>query len=89
MAHLQTLDGQPLSWPELLRRNAEWHATHDRHGNVLALPAEERWLPVRGCYNCRSGLHGVCNGTRPRNQDDRRPVVCECHAREHSAEVPL
>jgi len=69
MAQLQTLDGQPLSWDELLRRNAEWHATHDRHGGLL---------PDYGCAVCTHSHHAQCTG---RSADGE----CACALRGHAA----
>lgn len=38
MTRLVDLQGEPLSWAELHRRNAEYWATHDRYGALLDPP---------------------------------------------------
>jgi hypothetical protein len=47
----------PLSWEAVMRRNAEWHSTHDREGNLTVPPVAP--FPCWGCANRR---HGRCNG---------------------------
>lgn len=38
MTRLVDLQGEPLPWPELHRRNAQYWATHDRSGELVPGP---------------------------------------------------
>jgi len=47
MPILTDLQGDAISWEEIKRRNAEWHATHDRHGGPLpVMEAVDRVLQL-------------------------------------------
>lgn len=66
MPHLTDLAGNPMTWEELLRRNAEWHDAHDRQVTVP---------PPVPCFRCRRRKHGECTG---RARVDGIDVLCEC-----------
>lgn len=71
MATLTDLLGNPISWPELLRRNEAWHAAR--------VSVE---VPVASCYVCRVSRHRHCGG---RARANGAAVRCECYVNGHAA----
>jgi len=71
----------PLSWEELLRRNAEWHAGRDEYGQ----PVTETFVPVAICYACtfKHRIHRRCTGRAWARGIG--PVDCACHQNGHAA----
>lgn len=80
MAHLTDLNGQPMTWDELLRRNELWHATHQT--TVVTVLRNRAHKAKHGCQNCRDGVHGPCSGRRI---SGGRVKPCECSQKDHAA----
>lgn len=78
-AHLQTLDGQPLTWERLHTANREFHATHDERGYPPRRTgiAPRAPLPTRSVV-CQGDLHTFCRGRV--GKGGTRACECQCHA---------
>ena len=91
--HLTDLNGNPMTWEELNRRNAEWHETHDEYGSIVLPPLPEpepaqdfysRELgpfPIGKCYECSWRKHRRCTGMARAP----RTAYCGCSLNGHAA----
>ena len=66
-----------LSWDELLRRNEQWHATHDRWG--VPYPAiPDAQIAADPCWYCHDNHHQRCTGRAGYHK-----MICPCSRAGH------